>query len=247
MDENIIVNKEEISLEKKGDNGQNKQIAGAIIIAGLLIAGAILLKGNSEGKKLITNAKVFNACLDSSKYAQAVADSKTEASQAGVQGTPKGFILRDGKVVSTIDGAEPTDMVKQKIDDALAGKGKANDNMKLTPVTNNDFVLGGGVNTKVTVIEYADFQCPFCGKFFKETEETLLNSYIESGQISFVYRDFAFLGPESTRASEAARCAAEQGKFWEYHDYLFNHQKGENQGAFSDLYLKSFAGELKLK
>ena len=58
--------------------------------------------------------------------------------------------------------------------------------------------------------------------------------------------DFAFLGQESFWAANAARCAGEQGKFWEYHDYLYNSQRGENQGAFSKNNLKSFAGALNL-
>ena len=264
MEENIIENKDGISIQIKDLNvpkenpGKNQaQIAGAIIIAGLIIAGAILLKGgststivDSKGQQLVANAKVFNQCLDSGKYAKAVADSKIEASTAGVQGTPKGFILVNSGIVNTIDGAEPTEIVKQKIDKALAGSEKTIPNIKLAPVSNSDFIMGNkdsSVATGVTIIEYADFQCPFCGKFFKETEETLIKDYLQAGKIRFVYRDFAFLGAESVQAAQAARCAGEQGKFWEYHDYLFNHQNGENQGNFSDLYLKSFAGELKLK
>lgn len=247
MKENIIENKANIYK----NNGQ-KQIAGAIILAGLIIAGAVLLKGGSstlvspDGKKLLTNATVFNQCLDSGKYAKAVADSTTSGSSAGVTGTPKGFILADGKVVATIDGAEPLATVTQKIDTALAGNGKVIANIKLDPISSSDFALGNP-QAKVALIFYADFQCPFCGKFFKETEQSIQNTYVKDGKVQLAYRDFAFLGPESIRSAEAARCAGEQNKFWEYHDYLFTHQKGENQGNFSDLYLKSFAGELKLK
>ncbi len=254
MEENSVENKD-LSLPKEtvGVNGAQKQIAGAIIIAGVVIAGAILLKGNpttivdSKGKRLTTDAKVFNQCLDSGKYAKAVADSKTEGSVAGVQGTPKGFILKEGQVVSTIDGAEPTEMIKQKIDKALTENSSVIKTIKLAPVISSDFILSGGSGATVTVLEYGDFQCPFCGRFFKETEKTIIDGYLKDGKINFVYRDFAFLGPESIRSAEAARCAGEQNKFWEYHDYLFNHQNGENQGNFSDIYLKSFAGELKLK
>lgn len=60
------------------------------------------------------------------------------------------------------------------------------------------------------------------------------------------YVHFAFLGQESTWAAEASECADEQDAFWAYHDYLFSHQKGENQGAFSQENLKKFAVELKL-
>ena len=60
------------------------------------------------------------------------------------------------------------------------------------------------------------------------------------------YFNFAFLGDESQWAAEAAECAGDQDAYWEYHDYLFSHQNGENQGAFSKDNLKKFAVELKL-
>jgi protein-disulfide isomerase len=154
--------------------------------------------------------------------------------------------LQDGNVVATIDGAEPVALVTSKIDKALAGNEKAIANIKLDPISSSDFVLGN-TEAKVAIVLYTDFQCPFCGKFFKEVEETLLNNYAEQGKIKFVHRDFAFLGLESLKAAEAARCAGDQNKFWEYHDYLYTHQNGENQGNFSDPNLKSFAGSLKLK
>jgi len=115
----------------------------------------------------------------------------------------------------------------------------------LPTVTSGDFVLGEK-NAPVTVVEYGDFQCPFCGKFFKDTEQVLRENYIKTGKIKFIYRDFAFLGQESLWAANAARCAGEQGKFWEYHDYLYNNQRGENQGAFSKDNLKGFASVLGL-
>jgi len=115
----------------------------------------------------------------------------------------------------------------------------------LPQISSNDFVLGDQ-NAPVTIIEYSDFQCPFCGKFFKETESVLREKYIKTGKVKFIYRNFAFLGQESFWAANAARCAGEQGKFWQYHDYLYSNQSGENQGAFSKDNLKSFAAALGL-
>lgn len=124
-----------------------------------------------------------------------------------------------------------------------------NDNQKIEnsipPITSKDKILGNP-NAKITIIEYSDFQCPFCGRFHKDAGETIKNDYVNKGLVSFVYRDFAFLGDESIKSAEAAKCADDQGKFWEYHDYLFTHQKGENQGNFSNKNLKSFASELGL-
>jgi protein-disulfide isomerase len=115
----------------------------------------------------------------------------------------------------------------------------------LPPVSSSDRTLGDP-NAKLAFITYEDFQCPFCGRFEKEVEKPLKDTYVKNGEVQYIYRDYPFLGAESTRASEAARCAADQGKFWEYHDYLFAHQNGENQGAFSDKNLKVFAKTLGL-
>ena len=115
----------------------------------------------------------------------------------------------------------------------------------LSQVSSSDFVLGDQ-NAPITIVEYSDFQCPFCGKFFKETESMLREKYIKTGKVKFIYRNFAFLGQESLWAANAARCAGEQDKFWQYHDYLYGNQSGENQGAFSKDNLKSFATALGL-
>lgn len=180
------------------NNGQ-KQIAGAIIIVGVLIAGAILLK-----------------------------DSKAPSTTKD-----------DGIPMTT-----------------------------LAPVGKEDKTLGNP-KAKVALIMYEDFQCPFCGAvtglelnspamkpvmdYLKKSDPNwtafmpeVVNNYVKNGEVLLVYRDFPFLGSESTRASEAARCAEDQGKFWEYHDYLYAHQNGENEGSFSDPNLKSFAKNLNL-
>lgn len=99
----------------------------------------------------------------------------------------------------------------------------------------------GNPDAPVTIVEFGDFQCPFCGRFFQTTEKQIIEQYVKTGKARFVYRDFAFLGPESEWAANGAECANEQGKFWQYHDYLYNHQQGENEGAFSKDKLKSFA------
>lgn len=113
----------------------------------------------------------------------------------------------------------------------------------------------GDPNAPVTFVEFGDFQCPFCGRFFREVENGIIEKYVKTGKVRFVYRDFAFLGDESILAAEAASCANEQGKFWPYHDKLYNfiwdnyYSKGingENVGVFSSDSLNRFARELNL-
>jgi protein-disulfide isomerase len=74
----------------------------------------------------------------------------------------------------------------------------------------------------------------------------VLQSYIDSGKVNLVYKHSAFLGQESAWAAQAAECAADQGKFWEYHDLLWDRWDGENQGTFVKENLNGFAEELKL-
>ncbi|MDP6604854.1 MAG: thioredoxin domain-containing protein [Dehalococcoidia bacterium] len=102
----------------------------------------------------------------------------------------------------------------------------------------------GAADAPVRIIEFSDFQCPFCRQFMLETAPALRAEFVETGIASIEYFHFAFLGEESTRAAEAAECAAEQGRFWDYHDLLFLRQGAENAGVFSKGNLKRFAREL---
>jgi len=104
----------------------------------------------------------------------------------------------------------------------------------------------GAADAPIVVAEYADFQCPYCKDFADGPGRLLKEEYVDTGRVRFVYRHFAFLGDESTWAAEAAECADEQGRFWEYHDRLFVAQGAENSGAFSRDNLKAFAAELGL-
>ncbi len=104
----------------------------------------------------------------------------------------------------------------------------------------------GNANAPVKIIEFADFQCPFCKRYFDQNESSIIKDYVNTGKAVFVWKDYAFLGQESTWAAEAARCAKDQGKFWQYHDYLYAHQGQENSGTFTKSKLEGFAASLGL-
>jgi len=104
----------------------------------------------------------------------------------------------------------------------------------------------GSANAPLTIVEYSDFQCPFCGQLAREVLPQLEKDYLATGKAKLVFKYVRFLGDESQWAAEAADCAGEQGKFWNYHDMLFANQRGENQGAFSKDNLKRFAQALGL-
>lgn len=104
--------------------------------------------------------------------------------------------------------------------------------------------MQGDPNASVKIVEYADFQCPFCKKWVVETGHLLEQELVESGQVSLEYRYFAFIGEESKKAAEAAECAADQDAFWPMHDVLYSHQGAENSGVFTSANLKKYAADV---
>lgn len=89
-----------------------------------------------------------------------------------------------------------------------------------TTLTAEDRVLGEA-SAPVTIVEYGDFKCPFCARFFVETEPRLRREYIDTGKVRLVWRDFPNIDAESSLTAEAGRCAQAQGRFWEFHDALY--------------------------
>lgn len=103
----------------------------------------------------------------------------------------------------------------------------------------------GDPNAPVRITEYSDFQCPWCKKFHDEVEQQIIDQYVESGKVYFTFVPYGpggkYIGPESKSAANAAFCAGEQGKFWEYQQIVFANQTGENVGDFPDNRLLAFS------
>jgi protein-disulfide isomerase len=101
----------------------------------------------------------------------------------------------------------------------------------------------GSPDAPVTIVEFSDFQCGYCRKFWQETLPKIEEKYIRTGKVRFVYRHLAILGAASVQAAVAAECAHEQGQFWPYHDKLF---ASAGPLAFTVRNLKRYAEELRL-
>lgn len=104
----------------------------------------------------------------------------------------------------------------------------------------------GDADAPVTVIEYADFQCPVCKRAETSVISKIEEEYVQHGKVKIEFRMLPFIGQESFDAAQAAEAAREQGKFWEYHDALFNAQGRENSGAFKYDKLVALAREVGL-
>lgn len=104
----------------------------------------------------------------------------------------------------------------------------------------------GSPDAPVKLVEYGDYQCPYCAQFNTTAMPQLLQQYIATGQVQLTFVPFSFLGEESVRAAEAAACAADQGLFWEMHDGIYGNHAGENNGSYSDERLRLIAGNAGL-
>ncbi|MEM3087183.1 MAG: thioredoxin domain-containing protein [Halobacteria archaeon] len=98
-----------------------------------------------------------------------------------------------------------------------------------------DAYTEGNTNAKVQLIEFSDYQCPFCRRHYTQTAPTLLADYVRSGKVLYAYRDFPLdnIHPGATPWAIAARCAGEQGKYKALHDKIFDEQSKQGQGTIS--------------
>lgn len=226
-------------------------LVGAFLVIctiGFFILLYIVMNGNSLNsvsavKENSSAPKKFSECVDSGKYASRVQADSQLGSSLGVQGTPATFI--NGYLIG---GAYPYEVVKQVIDDLLAGKAPTWDEAnygkleKKTMPELKDVVWLGNEDAKVSLIEFSDFECPYCARF-ASTIEQIVNEYKD--KIKFTYRHFPLsFHASAQKAAEAFECAKDQDKTWELYAKMFE-LSGASQLNLENI--KKAAGEIGLK
>ncbi len=105
----------------------------------------------------------------------------------------------------------------------------------------------GNPSAPITIVEFGDYQCHQCYNWYHNTKPAIFENYVDTGKANFVFVDLAFLGRDSPRAAQASYCAEDQGKYWEYHDILYNSQESKiDNGWANSERLKAFAFSLGL-
>ncbi len=104
----------------------------------------------------------------------------------------------------------------------------------------------GPEDAQITIIEFGDYQCPKCKKWFLNTKPDIIANYIDTGKANLYFVDLAFLGDDSLPAAAATYCAEEQGVYWEYHSYLYSNQRGIDSGWANTSSLQNYAEVLGL-
>lgn len=135
--------------------------------------------------------------------------------------------------------------IEDYIDKQMAAQAGGGADTKPVSVSVDDDAMKGDKNATVTIVEFSDFECPYCAKFYKDTLPQLVSEYIDKGKVKFVYRDFPLsFHKDAKEAAMAAECAGDQGGdkvYFKYHDKLY-----ENQTSFGTDNFKKWAGDLGL-
>ncbi len=215
------------NLEELNKQGAPAQNAGAVHLT------VENVKKYAKDLKLDTNK--FNSCLDKGEKKTLVDADLKLGGELGVQGTP-GFLV-NGRLLG---GAFPFEFFKEIIDKELAGTatsscadystelqkycdetGKNSFNPVPKTVDISSLTPKGNMGAKVTLVEFSDFECPYCIRAYP-TVKQVLQAYLND--VKFYYKQFPLnnIHPKAQKAAEASLCAGDQGKFWEYHDKLFD-------------------------
>ena len=102
----------------------------------------------------------------------------------------------------------------------------------------------GDPSAPVTIVEFGDYQCPFCKRWNENTKPVIEKNLIETGKASLIYVDFPIIGPDSTTVHAGSYCAADQGLYWRYHDFVYLNQGHENDGWANAENLKSLVSKM---
>lgn len=205
-------------------------------------------------RSLGLDGEAFDLCFDEQAPLELIREDFNEGRVYGARGTPT-FVL-NGRVIG---GLLPTEQFLTIVDAlvAEAETGELPDTVATSapsPTPDLDFesettAMRGDPDAPITIYEFSDYQCPFCLRHFEQTMPKLIEQYIDTGKVRYIFKDFPItsIHPQAPKAAEAAECAGEQDRYWDMHDRLFQGQQGDwNQNPDAVNIFKSYAQELGL-
>jgi protein-disulfide isomerase len=171
------------------------------------------------------NANEFNSCFDSKKYLQEIQLEYAQGLDVGVSGTPAFLVGNDQAGFAIVTGAQTFDVFRSLIDSYLNGTAPPKQvTLTVDPIGNSSFI--GNRDAEVMIIEFSDFQCPFCRSFYTNTLPQIESEYLDSGKAVLVYKEYPLtsIHPGAVDYGLAAKCGQEKGKWREMHDKIFDEQ-----------------------
>jgi len=210
-------------------------------------------KVSEAAKTLGLDGAAFDTCFNTQESLQPVIEDYQEGQNFGIRGTPN-FVIDGHWVQGLLSAAEFSRIIDALLLEADTGKLPA-DVVTVTPSptpdtnfnTDSDHTLGDP-KAPITIVEFSDYQCPFCLRHYQQTLPQLKEKYIDTGKAKYVFMDFPIdsLHPQARKAAEAAECAGAQGKYWEMHEKLFGDQASWNGNDKAADVFKQYAAGLEL-
>ena len=207
-------------------------------------------------KGLSLDGAAFAECMAGGRHDAVIQANQDEGVALGVRGTP-GFFING----FPISGAQPYELFEYAVSlaeegtlaDAYAAPSQGAAQPEPTPrgpvEVNTDGAFSiGDADAPVVIVEFTDFQCPFCSRHFLQTFPQIKAEYVDTGKVRYVFMDFPLsnIHPQAQLASEAARCAGDQSAYAEMHDLLFSRQDAWNGRDDAATIFSGFAAELGL-
>jgi len=167
-------------------------------------------------KRIATAISMITLALT---YAQSITAQKSQKTAAELR------VLKD-EIKYLKQGQQATQQELREIKEILEARLPARTPSQPAIISMRGGPTLGNKDAPIVLIDFSDYQCPFCGKFVRETMPLLDREYIKTGKIQYVFRDLPLetIHPNAFEAAEAARCAGEQGKYWEMHNRLYQSQ-----------------------
>ena len=210
-----------------------------------------------------SNDRISNFFLDNDKNTEDLNQEKSNETNS-LESTPKthtksskltihwsSFGIGAGIAIACVFcGVLMTNMINdesaQNLDEIIINEISPTKKPTLSTFTDNASPVLGNVNAPLTMIEFGDYQCTYCKKFFSETEGSIIENYVKTGKVKILFKDFIVVGGDSANAANAVHCANDQKMFWSYHSILYNNWDGEDTGWASFERLHEFANTLEL-
>jgi protein-disulfide isomerase len=202
------------------------------------------------------DGSAYETCLADGRHDAEIEANLQEARSLGVGGTP--FFFVDGYPLNGARPYEHFEIVTGLAEDGQLAEAFApspqqqQPEQPQQPAGPQDVPIGdaysiGDPDAPITIVEYTDYQCPFCGRHFSETMPQLVQDYVDTGTVRYVFKDFPLknIHPQAVEAAEAARCALDQGAYLEMHDMLFERQHEWGGGNSTEAFI-GYAQEIGL-
>lgn len=199
------------------------------------------------------DGEAFNRCFDEQTAIPLIVEDYREGQALGIRGTPN-FVINGHWVQGLLPLSDFTNILDALLAQIETGSLPAYVvTVTPSPTPDTDFADEpqpplGDPNAPVLIVEFSDYQCPFCLRHFQQTMPKLREQYIDTGKVRYVFKDFPLdsIHPQARKAAEAANCAGKQGQYWAMHDRLFAEQDRWAGNADAVGVFKAFAADLGL-